>query len=61
MYKLFLSSIFTVACFCVIIGVVGIMDYEDEVQELARYCDMVSSHTWPDYKGIYVQECLKNS
>lgn len=40
-----------------LVGFIGEMVKEDEVQELKLYCDMVQHHKWPDYKHIYVKEC----
>lgn len=35
----------------------GGMDYADAVSERNAYCDMVESGAWPDYRGIYKEEC----
>ena len=41
----------------VLIGIVGHMDYQDEILEASRYCANVYEGTWPDYRGIYEKEC----
>ena len=35
-----------------IIGLVGAMDYEDEVLQEKHYIEMVCAGHWPDYKDI---------
>lgn len=43
--------------------VAGKMDFEDEANDQAIYCDMVAKHKqdastgWPDFKGNYDQVC----
>lgn len=32
--------------------VVGELDYQDELQSNASYCDMVNKGYWPNYKKI---------
>ena len=39
-----------------IIGLVGAMDYEDEVLQQTHYIEMVCDGHWPDYKEI-TPEC----
>ncbi len=39
------------------IGIVGNMDYKDEVREVVAYCDNVKAGVWPDYNGTYKTEC----
>ena len=31
--------------------------YEEAVRQLDTYCEMVAAGDWPDYKGIYEDEC----
>lgn len=38
-------------------GIVGNMDYEDEVREQVAYCENVKAGMWPDYNGTYKTEC----
>lgn len=45
-------------------GLVGTMDYEDELAGQDRYCEMVKMYRdsngekgWPDYNGNYNQAC----
>lgn len=35
-------------------GLVGQMDYEDEVSQEAHYCDMVEAGNWPAYRDDIV-------
>ena len=32
--------------------IVGTLDYEDEAAEMTRYCEMVGSGSWPNYKNL---------
>lgn len=41
----------------VFIGLIGRMDYQDEILEASRYCANVREGTWPDYRGTYEKEC----
>lgn len=41
----------------VIVGVVGNMDFQDEVREQLSYCENVKAGVWPDYDGTYKTEC----
>ena len=45
-----LAVIAAVALFCL----VGQMDYEDAVNQEARYCDMVEAGNWPAYRDDIV-------
>ena len=36
------------------LGVVGTMDYQDELKEAKHYETMVCAEAWPNYKGIEV-------
>lgn len=45
-------------------AIVSTMDYQDEVKQQSRYCEMVElfessngENGWPDYKDIYQTEC----
>lgn len=40
-----------------LLGLVGNMDYQDEIAEADLYCKNVHELIWPDYKGIYEKEC----
>lgn len=40
-----------------IFGLVGAMDYADEIAERQLYCDMVAAGHWPDYREIADDEC----
>lgn len=33
------------------------MDFEDQLNQQAHYCEMVKTGVWPDYKEIYNEEC----
>lgn len=39
------------------VGLVGRMDFEDEVREQIAYCENVKAGVWPDYDGTYKAEC----
>jgi len=45
--------------FLVLIGLVGDLDYQDEIRERDHYCGMVEAGKWPDYREIYDEECLQ--
>ncbi|WVW77381.1 hypothetical protein Bhz58_00050 [Stenotrophomonas phage vB_SmaS_Bhz58] len=38
-------------------GVVGSMDYRDEVREQLSYCENVKNGVWPDFKEWGETEC----
>jgi len=40
-----------------LVGIVGKMDYEDELLELDMYCQNVHTGVWSDYEGIYKEQC----
>jgi hypothetical protein len=40
-----------------LVGIVGKMDHEDAVLEAEAYCANVHAGTWPDYEGIYKEQC----
>lgn len=41
-----------------IMGWVGNMDYEDAQLGQQHYCKMVANGHWPDYDGVYKDECV---
>lgn len=41
----------------VAIGIVGNMDYKDEVRQQIAYCENVKAGVWPDYDRPYKTEC----
>lgn len=49
----------------VLLAIAGQVDIEAEDFDSARYCDMVYQHKldktkgWPDYEGVYDQQCVK--
>jgi hypothetical protein len=45
-FKFIGAIVFVVAAFCI----VGEMDYQDEIKEEQRYCSMVGSGAWPNFK-----------
>lgn len=47
----------TVVVLAFLIGIIGRMDYQDEILEASRYCANVHEGTWPDYRGTYEKEC----
>jgi len=40
-----------------LLGIVGNLDYQDEVAEANAYCRNVAEGIWPDYKGTYARWC----
>jgi len=42
-----------------LLGIVGRLDYEDQLAEQAVYCEMVKAGEWPDYQKTYLTECVK--
>lgn len=42
-----------------LVGIVGKMDYEDELLELDMYCQNVHTGVWPDYEGSYKEQCYE--
>lgn len=42
------------------LGVVGNMDFKDEVREQIAYCENVKAGVWPDYNGTYKAECTSD-
>lgn len=41
----------------VLTGIVGLMDFNDEVLSAEIYCQNVKDGVWPDYEAIYHKEC----
>lgn len=41
----------------IVLGFVGRVDYQDEVNRQQKYCKNVKSGVWPDYQKIYEKEC----
>lgn len=46
-----------VTALLLLIGIVGNMDYQDEVAEANTYCQNVAEGVWPDYNGTYDRWC----
>jgi len=40
------------AAFLAVLGIVGGMDYADELRAAVHYCDMVNAGHWPDYDNV---------
>lgn len=40
-----------------VFGIVGNMDFKDEIREQLAYCDNVRLKVWPDYNKTYNAEC----
>ena len=38
-------------------GLVGSMDYDDQLAETKNYCDNVAAGVWPDYKENAAEVC----
>ena len=49
-----MKSFLIIAALLVAFGLVGEMDYQDEVQQMAYYEKMVCSGHWPNYKDLEV-------
>ena len=47
----------SVVALLLLIGIVGNMDYQDEVAEENIYCRNVAEGVWPDYEGTYDEWC----
>lgn len=57
--KKLLWEVLAIAAILLVLGIVGNMDYADELREAQAYCNNVADGIWPDYKGIYQKECKK--
>ena len=51
--KNFITYTSVILILLILLGVVGRMDYEDEVKSFSHYCDMVEKDAWPDFKNLY--------
>ena len=49
-----MKKLLAVAALIGVIGIVGTMDYQDELKDAERYATMVCDGRWPNYKGIEV-------
>ena len=38
-------------------GLVGMMDFNDELNSVEIYCQNVKDGVWPDYEATYRKEC----
>jgi len=45
-----MKSLLIIAALLVAFGLVGNMDYQDELQQAAQYEEMVCNGHWPNYK-----------
>lgn len=54
-----MKVLLAVAAFLAIFGLVGTMDYQDELKEAEHYEEMVCNGHWPNYKTIEVN-CNEN-
>lgn len=50
-------GIASVVALLLLFGIVGNMDYQDEVAEMNAYCRNVAEGIWPDYNGTYDRWC----
>ena len=55
--KLNVEGLLIAAAVFVVVGLVGRMDFDNEVREQIAYCENVKAGVWPDYKGTYKTEC----
>jgi len=51
------AGIASVVALLLLLGIVGNMDYQDEVAEANTYCRNVAEGIWPDYNGTYDSWC----
>ena len=49
-----MKTLLTVVALVVMVGVVGTMDYQDELKEAEHYAAMVCDGSWPNYKEVEV-------
>ncbi len=49
-----MKKILSVCVVLCLLGIVGSMDYEDEVDVVQHYCQMVKDGHWPNYEN---REC----
>lgn len=49
-----MKALFPVVVLIALVGVVGTMDYQDELKEVEHYTTMVCDGSWPNYKSIEV-------
>ena len=47
-----MKNIMIAAALLAAFGIVGAMDYQDEQRAEKRYCEMVESGYWPDYREM---------
>jgi len=49
-----MKQVLTIAVIIALFGVVGKMDYRDELKQEKQYQTMVCEGTWPNYKDLEV-------
>ena len=49
-----MKTLLAVIALVAVLGIVGTMDYQDELKEAEHYAAMVCDGSWPNYKGIEV-------
>lgn len=49
-----MKTLFSIAAFITVFGLVGNMDYQDEMKEQDRYHTMVCDGSWPNYKALEI-------
>lgn len=54
-----MKTLLAVVTLVALVGVVGTMDYQDELKEAEHYAAMVCDGSWPNYKSIEV-DCNGN-
>lgn len=54
-----LRSLLLLILFLALLGLVGRYDFDDAVKQQEGYCRGVRERVWPDYDGIYWEECKK--
>lgn len=42
---------------CLLLGLIGAKDAQDEDIQAAQYCYNVKHGIWPDYEGSYKKDC----
>lgn len=49
-----MKTLLSIAAFITVFGLVGNMDYQDELKEQDRYHTMVCEGSWPNYKDLEI-------
>lgn len=55
--KVYLKTILFV-CTVLAYALISDRDYTEQLNQRREYCEMVAKRAWPDYLGIFSEECL---